>query len=264
MKRLFFIFSIFAMLLTSCETIGENQKQQAIKLTSKDIINVGAGSSMGIITYELVTPVEGETITAEADVDWIGDFDHKQQGKIQFTVAKNPTDSEREGVITVNYAESSFAVIVKQAANPKPTSKTINMPTLMGSYYGVQAGMYNYYLVFTDIATDNNYYCPDATYYIVDLYMLETPEDMDNITAPLGEYSYDITNSGIPGTFTETYSWYQHNDAEGYDEFQIAYDKGSLKIEEGKITLDITLTIDGVQENHIVIYEGGYTLRNEA
>lgn len=263
MKRLFFIFSIFAMLLTSCENIGNGPSQQAIKLTSKETVSVGCGSSMAFITYELVSPIEGVTVVAEADVEWIGNFDYKQMGKIQFTVESNPLEEEREGVITVSYAESSFSVLVKQAGNPKPTVKNITMPCLMGSYYGVQGGMPNYYLAFSDIADSNNYKCPDATYYFVDLYLMETPEDMNNITVPLGEYTFDVTNSGIPGTFTETYSWYQHNDASGVNEFQIAYEVGSLKIEEGKVTLDIKLTIGGVQENHIVVYEGDYTLKYE-
>ena len=264
MRRLFFIFSIFAMLLTSCETVSEGT--DFIQLTSKESVNVGCGSSMGYITFDLVTPVEGATVEATATVEWIGDFGYAQMGKIMFNVEKNPTEEERSGEIVVTYGDDSFKVTITQAANPAPTSKTVNMPHLMGSYYGIQGGMNNYYLVFTDIATDNNYTYPNAKYYIVDLYMLQEPENMDNITAPLGEYDYDITNSGIPGTFTEAFSWYQINDADGFasPDSQINYETGKLIIEEGKVTLDIRLSIDGVQENHVVVYEGDYTLRNEA
>jgi hypothetical protein len=38
------------------------------------------------------------------------------------------------------------------------------------------------------------------------------------------------------------------------------YDTGKLIVEDGKVTLDITLQIDYVQENHKVVYEGDWSL----
>lgn len=264
MKRLFFTFSLFAMLLTSCETVSEGT--DFIKLTSKESVNVGSGSSMGYISYDLLTPVEGATVEATATVEWIGDFDYAQMGKIMYNVEKNPAEEARTGEIVVTYGNDSFKVTITQAANPAPTFKSVTVPHLIGSYYGIQGGMYNYYLAFTDIATDNNYNCPNAIYYFVDLYMLQEPEDMNNITVPLGEYDFDISNSGIPGTFVESFSWYQINDSGGYPspETQLSYETGKLIVEEGKLTLSVTLTIDGIQENHVVVYEGDYSLRDES
>ena len=122
MRRLFFIFSIFAMLLTSCETVSEGT--DFIQLTSKESVNVGCGSSIGYITFDLVTPVEGATVEATATVEWIGDFGYAQMGKIMFNVEKNPTEEERSGEIVVTYGDDSFKVTITQAANPAPTSKT--------------------------------------------------------------------------------------------------------------------------------------------
>ncbi|MBO5697067.1 MAG: hypothetical protein J6R90_01590, partial [Alistipes sp.] len=72
MRRLFFIFSIFAMFLTSCETVSEGT--DFIQLTYKESVIVGCGSSIGYITFELGTPVEGATVESTATVEWIGDF----------------------------------------------------------------------------------------------------------------------------------------------------------------------------------------------
>lgn len=266
MKKIFSILTLVSLLFAACEPSTTDDASSAIKLTSKDVLNIGCGSSMAYITYEIITPVEGKKVEATANVEWIGGFDYKQMGKILFNVERNPEELGRSAEIVVTYDNSSIKVIINQAGNPAPTKKVVEMPHLMGSYYGIQSGLYNYYLVFTDIAKDNNYKTPSAKYYFVDLYLMATPEDMSNITVPYGTYEFDIRNSGIPGTFTETYSWYQINDMNGEasSSNQISYQSGKLIIEEGKVTLDIALTIDGVVENHIVVYEGEYSLLNES
>ena len=269
MKRLFSIFCIFAMLLTSCENNIVEEGNQAIKLTSQDVVSVGCGSSMGFITYEILSPKEGATVEATADVEWIGDFNYKQMGKIMYNVEKNPLEEKRTGVITVMYdGKTAFTVTINQDENPAPTNKTITDFLLTGKYYGIQAGMYNYYLIFSDCGLDANnmYSVPNGHYYLVDLFLLETPEDMSNITVPLGTYSFDKTNSGFADTFTDTYSWYQINDEAGNasSKNQISYEKGTLTVEEGKVTLEVTLYIDGIEEIHTVVYEGDYSMINEA
>lgn len=264
MKKILSLFTIVSLLFAACE-LQTPEVTMSIKLTSKETINVSHGNAMAYITYELTNPVEGATVEASANVGWIGDFDHKQMGKIVFNIEKNPEEAPRSGEITVTYNNSSFKVTVNQNSNPAPTKKEISMPHLMGSYFGIQGGMYNYYLVFSDIATNNDYYVPNAKYYMVDIYLLVEPEDKNNIKVPLGEYTYDLYNSGIPNTFVESWSWYQINNEDGFptDENQTNYESGKITIEEGKITLNVTLTVDGIQENHIVTYEGDYSLKNE-
>ena len=150
MKRLFSIFCIFAMLLTSCENNIVEEGNQSIKLTSQDVVSVGCGSSMGFITYEILSPKEGATVEATADVEWIGDFNYKQMGKIMYNVEKNPLEEKRTGVITVMYdGKTAFTVTINQAENPAPTKKTITDFQLTGKYYGIQAGMI---LTFSDFS----------------------------------------------------------------------------------------------------------------
>lgn len=268
MKKLLSIMALFALVFTACEPMGEDAKKSAIKLTTDAEVNISSGSAMGFLKYELIAPVEGATVEATADVEWIGNFGYKEMGKITYTVGQNPDEGPRTGIITVTYDSSLFQVTINQAGNPAPTNKTITDFKLQGKYYGIQSGMYNYYLIFSDLGLDsgNMYSVPNAHYYFVDLFLLEAPADLNNVTIPVGTYEFDKSNSGFAGTFTDTYSWYQINDAYGSasSENQISYESGKLIVEEGKVTLEVTLFIGDVKEKHTVVYEGDYSFINEA
>lgn len=268
MKKLLSIVALFALIFTSCEIANKEVKSSAIKLVTDSEVNISSGSAMGFIKYELVTPVDGITIEATADVEWISNFGYKEMGKITYNVEQNPDETPRTGIITVTYDKSSFQVTINQAGNPAPTNKTISDFTLQGKYYGIQSGLYNYYLIFSDLGLDSNnmYSVPNARYYLVDLFLDEAPADTTNITIPVGTYDFDKSNSGFAGTFTDTYSWYQINDNEGFasSENQISYESGKLTVEEGKVTLEVTLFIGDIKEKHTVVYEGDYSFINEA
>jgi hypothetical protein len=270
MKKLFAIFGILSLALAACEpsTEGPQSTNQQIKLVTNETVNVGSGSAMGLIQYEILDMIQGAEIKAKADVEWIINFDFKQQGKIQFTVEKNPDAVKREGTITITYDKSTLKVKVIQALSEAPTNQEIKIEKLQGKYYGnyagLQWGMYNYYVVFTDLGMDasNEFYTPNAHYYFVDLYLDTPPADLNNIVVPNGVYEYDISNSGFMNTFTESCSWYQINDESGFaiPDYQIHYDKGTVTFEDGKATLEVTLEIDHTQQNHKVIFEGEYSL----
>lgn len=268
MKKLLSILALVSLIVTACEPAGNEAKNSAIKLTTDAEVNISSGSAMGIIKYDLVTPIEGAKVEATADVEWINNFGYKEMGKITYSVEKNPDEAPRTGIITVTYDSSSFQVTINQAGNPAPTNKTITDFKLYGKYYGIQSGLYNYYLIFSDRGLDSNnmYSVPEARYYFVDLFLIDAPADLNNVTIPVGTYDFDKTNSGFAGTFTDTYSWYQINDAGGSapSESQISYESGKLTVEEGKVTLEVTLFIGDVQEKHTVVYEGDYSFLNEA
>ena len=266
MKNILSILAAVALLFTACEPATETPgaESQQIKLTSNETIKVGSGSAMAFLTYEILESVEGASVNATADVNWIVNFDYKQQGKINFTVEKNPNGEPREGVITVTYDKSKFEVKVIQSLSEQPTNKVINMPILQGKYYGYTQGLYNYYLAFSDLGMDANHMfkTPNAHFYFVDLYLDTTPSDMDNIVVPNGTYEFDKSNAGFANTFTDSFSWYQINDESGFasENNQMHFDKGSITIEDGKVTLEVTLEVNHMQETHKVVYEGDYYL----
>ena len=264
MKNIFRLFAFVSLLFAACEQTDGPAQMQQIKLTSNQTINVSSSSAMAFLTYEILEIVEGAEVKAEADVEWIGNFKYNQQGKITFTVEQNPNDYEREGVVTVMYDKSKFEVKVIQALNEAPSNKVVEVSNLQIKYFGIQGGMQNYYLAFSNEGWTSSYTynVPNARYYFVDLYLLEAPADMSNITIPNGTYEYDPTNSGMANTFTETYSFYQINDESGNasQEAQISYEKGGkLIVEDGKVTLEVSMQINHVQEWHKVVFEGDYT-----
>ncbi len=271
MKKIFSLFAVVALLFASCEKAAEDKTQpeqptptptEQIKLVTNDTMKVSSGSAMAFIKYEILELVEGAKVEVSANVDWIYDFKQNEQNKISFTIGANPEAVDREGIITVTYDKSQFSVTVIQELSEAPTSIVFEAEFLQGKYYGVQGGLFNYYLAFSDLGLDANnmYSTPNAHYYFVDLYLPNAPEDMENIVVPNGEYEYDITNSGWPNTFTHSFSWYHINDETGFQLGTAHYDTGKLIVEDGKVTLEVTLTIDARQENHKVVYEGDWSL----
>ena len=269
MKKIFSLFAVVALLFASCEKAAEDKTTpeqptptEQIKLVTNDTMKVSSGSAMAFIKYEILELVEGAKVEVSANVDWIYDFKQNEQNKISFTIGANPEAVDREGIITVTYDRSQFNVTVIQELSEAPTSIVFEAEFLQGKYYGVQGGLFNYYLAFSDLGLDANnmYSTPNAHYYFVDLYLPNAPEDMENIVVPNGEYEYDITNSGWPNTFTHSFSWYHINDETGFQLSTAHYDTGKLIVEDGKVTLEVTLTIDARQENHNVVYEGDWSL----
>ncbi len=91
--------------------------------TNPPIINVtspvGVPNTQGVheIDYSITRP-NGETVSVEADVDWIHDFDCSVDGVIGFEVdAQGLGSAARSGVITISYPNASpVHVTVNQAA----------------------------------------------------------------------------------------------------------------------------------------------------
>lgn len=266
MKNIFALFAAMAMLFVACEPAVEEPtpSSQQIKLTTDAAITINSGSTMGFIKYEILEQIEGAEVKAEADVDWIGSFDYSSQGKIGYSVQANPNAEPRVGVITISYDKSTLTVTITQKLSEAPTNEQITATYLQGKYFGLQSGLYNYYLAFSDLGLDSNdkYSVPNAHYYFVDLYLDVEPTDMNNIVVPNGVYEFDITNSGFANTFTESFSWYQINNEQGYalPEDQIHFEVGKLTVEDGKVTLEVRMQIDYMQKTHVVTYEGAYSL----
>ena len=68
MKNILSIFAIFALLFTACEPVDPQDANQQIKLITNDTVNVGSGSAMGLIQYEILDMIQGAEVKAEAPV----------------------------------------------------------------------------------------------------------------------------------------------------------------------------------------------------
>lgn len=118
MKKLFYLM-LALPLFVACtdkpepEPQPEPQKKAQLILTSNEVMNFKAEGGQGTIEYTLVNAREGVEFEAVCEAAWIGEFAYGDV--ITFVVAENEAEEAREAKITVNYAEASMEVTVKQA-----------------------------------------------------------------------------------------------------------------------------------------------------
>ena len=91
----------------------EPQKKAQLILTSNEVMNFKVEGGQGTIEYTLVNAREGVEFEAVCEAAWIGEFAYGDV--ITFQVAENDAEEAREAKITVNYAEASMEVTVKQS-----------------------------------------------------------------------------------------------------------------------------------------------------
>lgn len=118
MKKLFYLM-LALPLFVACtdkpepEPQPEPQKKAQLILTSNEVMNFKTEGGQGTIEYTLVNAREGVEFEAVCEAAWIGEFAYGDV--ITFVVAENDAEDAREAKITVNYAEASMEVTVKQA-----------------------------------------------------------------------------------------------------------------------------------------------------
>ena len=231
-----------------------------IIITSDDEITVSNGSSMKYISYSLKNKVEGLSVKASADVEWIHSFNYSNAGRIGFTVEASNLFSERIGIITVTYGEDSATVTVIQTGKVHPQEIEISAAYLLGHYYGNYSNSsYCYYIALSDSNYGaNNSLNTGGWRYFIDLYSSERPTDYNNIRIPNGTYTFDPKNNGRAGTFLESYSIYKEYSANGVETNQRIYADGTLTVTDDLVKLEVIFT-DGT-EMHVVTYSGDYTI----
>lgn len=264
MKKFFALCGIVATLLVACEAVDNKtntpEETSSFTITSKTDISISDGSTMGFITYTINTPVEGATIEATADVEWIGSFDYSQMGKIAYKVEANTSYDAREGKVTVSYNGSSVVIAFTQAGKARPEEIAVNVDYALGHYFGDYANInYNYYLVLStsDYDANGSFYAAGEKFFL-DIYAEERPEDYNNIRVPNGVYTYNPNNDGKAGTFLQSYSLYKKYDISGAEVDERAYSEGTLTVTDDMIKLEVVF--DDEINLYVVTYNGDYTM----
>ena len=141
-------------------TIAADPEATAFKLKSASEVEFDAEGGNGEIEYEVVNPVEGTEVEAEADAEWISDVTVAE--KISYTVAKNEGEA-REGKVIASYGDLKFEVKVKQAAKkneePEPEPDTVEFTATVADiqYYGTDYSVaYNYLVYLSDVGLNEN------------------------------------------------------------------------------------------------------------
>ncbi|MBR5200988.1 MAG: BACON domain-containing protein [Alistipes sp.] len=264
MKKFFALCGIVATLLVACEAVDNKtntpEETSSFTITSKTDISINAGSTMGFITYTINTPVEGATIEATADAEWIGSFDYSQMGKIGYKVEANTSYDAREGKVTVSYNGTSVVIALTQAGKARPEEITVNVDYALGHYFGDYANInYNYYLVLStsDYDANGSFYAAGEKFFL-DIYAEERPEDYNNIRVPNGVYTFNPNNDGKAGTFLQSYSLYKKYDISGAEVDERAYSEGTLTVTDDMIKLEVVF--DDEINLYVVTYNGDHTM----
>ena len=98
----------------------EAPKTPEFNLTSEATMEFGQDSAIGTITYEIVNPISGVTVTAKSNQSWVNGIAVREaDNQIVFMVDAN-TGAAREAKITATYGMLEFKVTVKQAEYVAP------------------------------------------------------------------------------------------------------------------------------------------------
>ena len=211
-----------------------------------------AEGGKGEIEYEIINPIEGTEVEAEADVEWIAVTVGE---KIAFVVEGNTATEAREGKITAKYGELSFEVKVKQAAKPndQPVDEEVNFTASVYEvqYYGTEfSAAYNYLVYLSDTGlTEDGIYQQNGEYYMLDIYAADSAEN-NSYTLPNGKYTASETPNA--GTFGIGDYGAHIKVVDGVPTYTL-YKQGTVTVSDGKIEAKIMME-DGTVHN--VLYEG--------
>ena len=211
-----------------------------------------AEGGKGEIEYEIVNPIEGTEVEAEADVEWIAVTVGE---KIAFVVEGNTATEAREGKITATYGDLSFDVKVKQAAKPndQPVDGEVNFTASVYEvqYYGTEySAAYNYLVYLSDNGlNEDGIYKQNGEYYMLDIYAADSAEN-NNYTLPNGKYTASDTSNA--GTFGIGDYGAHIKIVDGVPTYSL-YKQGTVTVSDGKIEAKIMME-DGTVHN--VVFEG--------
>ena len=115
------LFATIALLLAACEgqvdvnNPGPDQEVNHLAVAIEGIIAMEAKGGDIAIPYTITEPVEGLTLEASSNEDWIGDINIGTEEVTAFVDANN-TSEQRVGMITLTYGQESITLGVMQAA----------------------------------------------------------------------------------------------------------------------------------------------------
>ena len=101
-------------------------------------INVPAAGDVCTINYSIDFPVDGKSISATSDQDWVNSFDYSTTGEISFVVDANTGDA-RTATVTLSYEGAENVVVsISQNATGTVTEKEIE---IVGNFTSVENGL---------------------------------------------------------------------------------------------------------------------------
>lgn len=115
MRKIYSLVALAALLLGGCTKATTDEPQQPspeLSVAVENIITIGAEGGDIAIDYTITNPVEGLTLEATTEQDWIGDIVVGQS--VTLYVDVNHTTQSRVGTLTLTYASESITIGIQQ------------------------------------------------------------------------------------------------------------------------------------------------------
>lgn len=232
-----------------------------LELGSLDPVSYEGGEMS--LTYTLTDPVEGGTIEAHSDENWITGFSY-EDGVINFNVLESDVEEDRQATITVTYSYEGGSIsaeaVLTQTAAPHYDYKYV-LTEFYGFYLGTMDGYYQghaFTLSFSDMPFDNwGMEAPGSVIYSFEMYS-EEPTDPDNPLPVAGTYTIGESYASAPMTFSPDYSRASQTDENYTPLFYVNFAGGTFEIsyaDNGDMVFDAVLT-DTEGKTHHAQYTG--------
>lgn len=287
MKKILSVFAMMAMLFAACtpedqpgtnnggneneggnNNGGENtEKPEAapeLKLTTAATLDFTAEGGDGSISYVISNPVEGATVSAACEADWVTGL-KAGETRATFTVAPyESTEAPRSTKIVLTYdkAPAVEVNVTQQPAvpeiNPDAPDVDFKASVMLCDYYGGDAMTgYNYWLILADVepevSLDGQIYPAEySNIYFIDLYASVPVGDGEPVL-PAGVYSSEDGSISLGD-----YTFYVHTESLDEDYPAVSFSKIDMTVEGNKI---VVLAALANGEVHKVEYEGDLKLK---
>lgn len=258
MKRLFSAFILATLLFAACSEDEPQVKQPVLTLLSEDTIEVTSSGGEFTIEYSLENQLPETPILVTCDAAWIKDL--TTAFSITFRVESNSDFIDRETEIRVEHATESFTVKVVQSGIELEPDVEFQAPKLNGEYIGnTHCPGYNYFLILSTHGTTGWSALGVDTYYRIDLYSDVPASDASAAVVPPGVYRLDTSNSGVPGTFSQSHSVRFDITESSFVEDKVNY--GTVVVTETGLEATFMYKSGVI---HRVTYEGSLVLRYDS
>ena len=268
MKKLFYLLLALPLVCAACEnflpTPTPGADEPVLSRTSNATMVFSHEGGEGVITYTLENAVEGTTLTATCDDQWVTNLTAGET--VTFEVAANTTEAVRETKVVVAYGKASFEVAVKQECEANDAPAPVEgvereAEMLVGEYYGTDySDSHNFYFCLTNYGlSEDGYPYAGGFYYFLDLYTVEPTVDAEGyVTIPAGTYTFELNPSYAEWTIANNeYSMYMAVNEAGDDYTGYGgYDSATLVVTASGMTL--TAVVNG--QTHTVTYAGAPSL----
>lgn len=256
MKR-FFPIVFFLLLFAACDRNTGNAPSISL-LDDGNVIVSPAGGKVEIV-YGVVNAVDGGTVSAYSDVEWISEPSYDSDTRLSFVVDANGTMEKRSSVITIDYTYGGGTVESKQinliqSASSYALDATVFTSTYYGDFFG-DDGEHRYYTWLSDMPFVNEEPQAGGTYYLFDIYA-PAPEG-GKPSIPAGTYTIGKPNTTTAMTFSSDYSNGFKTDASGNYLYESVFSEGTLTVSyEGESIVMEAVLLDTEGGYHFVSYSG--------